>query len=227
MAALTPALRPLIRGMEYADSLAFDLHKWMYVPYDIGCILVRDSAAHRNTFTMTTEYLVRIERGVSAPGSYLSDYGFQLSRGFRALKAWMSIKTYGVEKLARMVEKNVQQAHVLAQRIKENPELELLAPVPLNIVCFRPSPDGFSLAEINDLTKELLMQIHESGVAVPSYTTLKGQFAIRVSITNHRTQMRDIDLFLTEVIKRTRILKENTRRHHERNSATVHGTDSQ
>src|SRR5262249_49124694 len=160
----------MIRGMEYADSLAFDLHKWMYMPYDIGCILVRDSAAHRNTFAMTPEYLVRIERGVSAPGSYLSDYGFQLSRGFRALKAWMSIKTYGVEKLARMVEKNVQQAHVLAQRITEHPELELLAPVPLNIVCFRPSPDGLSEAEANDLTKELLMQIHESGVAVPSYT---------------------------------------------------------
>ncbi|HWA15531.1 MAG TPA: pyridoxal-dependent decarboxylase, partial [Gemmatimonadales bacterium] len=94
LAAIAPDLAPLTRGMELADSLAFDLHKWMYVPYEVGCALVRDKAAHKEAFDVNPTYLARATRGIAAGDDWLSDYGVQLSRGFRALKVWMSIKEH-------------------------------------------------------------------------------------------------------------------------------------
>jgi glutamate/tyrosine decarboxylase-like PLP-dependent enzyme len=198
LAALSPQLCHLVKGMERADSLAFDLHKWMYMPIEIGCALVKDEESHRRAFSLDADYTAKQERGAAAGAPWFSDYGVQLSRGFRALKAWMSMKEHGVEKYGRLIRQNVDQARYLARMVEESPQLELLAPVPLNIVCFRYVADGTDLDELNH---EILVQLHESGVAVPSYTKVSGKFAIRVANTNHRSRREDFDLLVQEVLR--------------------------
>jgi aromatic-L-amino-acid/L-tryptophan decarboxylase len=199
LAALSPGLRPLVAGMERADSLAFDLHKWMYMPYEVGCILVRRADNHWRTFSLTPAYLSHASRGLAAGSVWFSDYGVQLSRGFRALKVWMSLKEHGVEKYGRLIQQNVDQAKYLASLADAAPDLQLLAPVPLNIVCFRFVADGWDDTALNDLNQELLIRVHESGIAVPSYTTIGGAYALRVAITNHRSRREDFDIFVREV----------------------------
>ena len=201
LAALSPELRRIVSGIECADSLAFDLHKWMSMPYEVGCTLVKDAVAHRRAFSLTPDYLEHTTRGIAGSDVWLSDYGVQLSRGFRALKVWMSIKEHGIEKFGRIIRQNVEQARYLADRISREPELELLAPVPMNIVCFRYCGAGGERGELDDLNRELLFGLHEKGIAAPSYTILDGKYALRVCITNHRSIRKDYDLLADEVIR--------------------------
>jgi aromatic-L-amino-acid decarboxylase len=206
IAALDPELRPLTAGMEQADSLAFDLHKWLSVPHEAGCVLVRDEAAHRGTFTLTPEYLTKMKRGVAAGAPWFSDYGLELSRGFKALKVWMMFKADGIDKYAQMVAKNVAQARYLAARVDAESELERLAPVSLNIVCFRYVAPGMDEEALNALNQELLLRLHESGTAVPSYTRLHGRYALRVANVNHRSRQEDFDILVEAVLKLGRAL---------------------
>lgn len=203
LAVLAPRLRPLVAGLEEADSLAFDLHKWMYLPYGVGCVLARREGDLRAAFALEHEYLQKMPRGVATGANYFSDLGPELSRGFRALKVWMSMKVHGMEKLGRLVEQNVEQARYLARRIAESQELELLAPVSLNVVCFRYRA---RLPErvLDDLNREILMRIQESGIAVPSGTTLRGCFALRAAVTNHRSRREDFDVLVEEVVRHGR-----------------------
>jgi glutamate/tyrosine decarboxylase-like PLP-dependent enzyme len=201
LAALSPALRPLLAGMERADSLAFDLHKWMYLPYEAGCLMVRRPDDHRNSFALVPEYLVRVPGGPAAATSSFADFGIQLSRGFRALKVWMALKADGVRKYGRLIQQNVDQAQYLAGLVRKATDLELTAPAPLNIVCFRYTVSGRDDAALNDLNCAVLVHLQESGVALPSYTTLDGRFCIRVAITNHRTRRSDLDLLVAEVLR--------------------------
>ncbi|HLQ22539.1 MAG TPA: pyridoxal-dependent decarboxylase, partial [Gemmatimonadales bacterium] len=198
LAVLVPEYSSRLAGMERADSIAFDLHKWMYVPFEAGCTLVRDAEAHRQAFSLRPDYLTHAERGLAAGTLWFSDYGIQLTRGFRALKVWMSLKEHGLEKYARLVRQNIEQARYLAERIREAPDLEVLAPVPLNIVCFRYVAPGRDDAALDALNQELLIQLHEQGIAVPSNLTLGGRFALRVAITNHRSRREDFDLLVRE-----------------------------
>jgi glutamate/tyrosine decarboxylase-like PLP-dependent enzyme len=200
LAALSPELRPLLSGLERADSLAFDLHKWMYMPFEIGCVLVRNQANHRRAFLMSAEYLTHAERGLAGGPLWFSEYGPQLSRGFRALKAWMSIKEHGIKKYGRLIKQNVDQARYLAELVDDSPDLERLAPVPLNIVCFRFKANRLDDASLNQLNQELLIQLHETGIAVPSHTTLGGKYALRVAITNHRSRREDFDVLVRQAI---------------------------
>lgn len=201
-AALAPELRPLTAGMERADSLAFDLHKWMYMPYEAGCVLVRRREAHFRSFTLRPDYLTNTARGAAGGGAdWLSDYGVQLSRGFRALKIWMSLKEQGAAKFGRIIRQNVEQVRYLATLIEETPQLELLAPAPLNIACFRYTVEGLDEAALDALNNELLLQLQESGTAVPSNTRINGKFAIRVANTNQRTRCEDFDLLVREVVR--------------------------
>jgi glutamate/tyrosine decarboxylase-like PLP-dependent enzyme len=201
LAALSPELRPSLAGMERADSLAFDMHKWMYMPYEIGCALVRREKDHLRAFSLAADYLTHAERGLAGGSLWFSEYGPQLSRGFRALKAWMSIKEHGIQKYGRLIQQNVNQARYLAGLVDDSPDLERLAPAPLNIVCFRFKGDHLDDMALNRLNQELLIRLHESGIAVPSYTTLGGRYALRVAITNHRSRREDFDLLVREVIK--------------------------
>ena len=202
LAALSARLRPLVAGMERADSIAFDLHKWMYMPYDIGCILVRDPEAHRRPFVTQASYLGRMERGASPIEQDPGTLGPELSTGLRGLKAWLLIKEHGVETFARLIEQNVAQAAYLAGRIRDEPLLELMAPVPLNIVCFRyRGADPSDGARLDALNRELLMRLQERGIAVPSQTVLRGAFALRVAIVNHRSRREDFDLLVEKALE--------------------------
>lgn len=201
LAAVSPELRPLVKGMERADSIAFDLHKWMYMPFEAGCVLVRDSETHRLAFTLTPEYLAHFERGAASGAHWFNEYGPQLSRGFRALKVWLSIKEHGIAKYGRIIKQNVDQCNYLTQLIQASPELELLAPTSLNIVCFRFKTANSDDVTLNHLNENIMMELHEQGIAVPTYTTLNGKFAIRVAHTNHRTRREDFDVLVREVIR--------------------------
>jgi len=193
LARLSERLRETVNGIEEADSLAFDLHKWMYQPFDVGCLLVRDGDAHRAAFARSTSYLRSMARGVMAGGLPFADLGVDLTRGFRALKVWMSLKAHGVETFGRLIEQNVDQAQYLARRVAAHPQLQLLAPAPLNVVCFRFAPGRMEEAALNRLNEELLFRLQESGVAVPSSTALAGRFALRCAIVNHRSVRADLD----------------------------------
>lgn len=200
IAALSPKLKPQLSGMKRADSLAFDLHKWMYMPYEAGCVLIGKGDIHRKTFSLTPDYLTHADRGLAGGSLWFSDYGVQLSRGFRALKVWMSIKEHGIKKYSRLIQQNVDQAQYLADLVEDSPELQLLAPVPLNVVCFR-FAKGRQEDSLNELNRELLIQLYESGIAAPSDTIIDGKYALRVAITNHRSQREDFRILVKEVIR--------------------------
>ena len=191
LAMLAPELAPRLAGIERADSLAFDFHKWGQVPYDAGFVLVRDGALQERTFSATTTYLQREQRGLAAGSPWPCDLGPDLSRGFRALKAWFTIKTYGADALGRAISGTCDLAGYAAGRIEAHPELELLAPVPLNIVCF-----GYRCADPDAVNAAVAVALQESGVAAPSTARVNGRLAIRAAIVNHRTERRDIDALI-------------------------------
>jgi glutamate/tyrosine decarboxylase-like PLP-dependent enzyme len=190
----------LVSGIAEADSLAFDMHKWLGVPYGVGATLVRDAAQHRATFEAQADYLGSSLSGPTAGTLAFGSLGFQQSRDFKALKVWMTFKVQGVKKLGRIIERNIAQARHFADLVSGEPELELMAPVRLNVVCFRyagPVPE----AERDAFNRELLARLHLQGLVVPSSTLLSGRFTLRVAITNHRSRMDDFDLLLHEVLR--------------------------
>jgi glutamate/tyrosine decarboxylase-like PLP-dependent enzyme len=197
--ALAPRHRHLVRGMERADSVTIDFHKWLHVPFEAAAVLVRDRKAHRETFALTPEYLEKTERGLASGAYWFSEYGLQLSRGFKALKVWLMIKEHGLDRFGRLIDRNIDQAQHLAALIRATPRLELVAPVPTNIVCFRYNPGDRDEASLNALNQELLIRLHESGVAAPSYTTLGPRYCLRAAIANHRTTYADLPVLVEAV----------------------------
>jgi glutamate/tyrosine decarboxylase-like PLP-dependent enzyme len=178
------------------------LHKWIYLPYEIGGVLVRSEQDHRKAFSLTPAYLSHGEDELAMTGGTLpwfSDYGFQLSRGFRALKAWMAIKEYGRNKLGRLIQQNVDQAHYLKGLIEASPELELAAPVTLNVVCFRFIKPGMDNAILDELNTKILAELQEQGIAAPSSTVIRGKLVLHVAHTNHRSRREDFDILVREV----------------------------
>ena len=194
MAMLAPTLRPRLRGIERADSVAFDFHKWAQVPYDAGCILVRDPAHALDTFAQDTNYLRREGRGLAGGHPWPCDFGPDLSRGFRALKVWMTLATYGADALGATVAQSCALAERLGAAVAREPALELLAPVRLNIVCFR-------VCELSDAgNAALVVRLQEQGQFAPSTTRVAGRLAIRAAIVNHRTAASDVDGLLRAVL---------------------------
>lgn len=201
IAMLSDTVRPLLTGIERADSIALDLHKWMHVPFEASCVLVRDEKAHRDTFSLTPEYLEHAERGLASGPAWFSEYGVQLSRSFRALKIWMTMKEHGSKKLGRMISRNVDQAQYLGRLIEKTEHLELVAPIGLDIVCYRYNPGETDLQTLNHLNREIMMELQEQGIAAPSYTTLNEKYCIRVAIANHRSRYEDFDLLIESTIR--------------------------
>lgn len=201
-AMLSPTLAPLLKGLERADSVAFDFHKWLQVPYDAGFVLVRDPALHRAAFAADAAYLSRAPRGLAAGDTWPCDLGPDLSRGFRALKTWLTIEVFGARKLAATIEHTCALAKRLEARLAASPTFEMRAPVALNIVCFGVAGDLDGA-----LAREIVMELHERGEAAPSLTILDGVPAIRAAIINHRTREEDIDalmLYLEAAARRAR-----------------------
>ena len=199
---LAPALAPRLAGLENADSVALDFHKWGQVPYDAGFLIVRDGHKHREAFAAPAAYLRREIRGLAAGSPWPCDLGPDLSRGFRALKTWFTLKTYGTEKLGAMITRTCALAQYMEARILAEPRLELLAPVQLNIVCFRYRADDANLVgKANEINDAVVIDIQESGIAAPSTTGLDGQLAIRAAIVNHRTDTCDVDALIAAVLE--------------------------
>ncbi len=196
LAVLSPALKPATAGIERADSVAFDFHKWAQVTYDAGCVLVRDPAVELATFAQATNYLAAAPRGLAGGAPWPCDLGPDLSRGFRALKVWMTLSAYGTEALGRVVDDTCALAQRLAAAISTSNRLTLLAPVKLNIVCFGVA--GFTDAQ----TENLVADLQEEGLFAPSTTTINGRLAIRAAIVNHRTSADDIDALVAEILRR-------------------------
>ena len=202
MAALAPSLQPQLRGMERADSLAFDLHKWGYLPFDIAVLLTREDAALVRTFSMQAAYLASETRGLMAQtGIFFADRGIELTRSFKALKAWMQFRAVGTDLLGAHIARNVAQARHLEALVRAEPTLELLAPVPLNIVNFRYAAAGRDDAARDALNRAILIELQERGIAAPSGTTIRGRFAIRVAITNHRSGDDDFAALVAAVVR--------------------------
>jgi aromatic-L-amino-acid decarboxylase len=201
MLSLSQKYKSKIAGLECADSLAFDMHKWMYIPYEAACTLVRNKEAHYKAFSLQATYLQHEKRGIAGGDIWFSDYGVELSRGFKALKIWMSLKEHGSKKFGRMVTQNIEQVQYLKSLINKNLKLELTAPAPLNILCFRYIGNLTDTMQLNLLNKELLFQLHESGVALPTYATLKEKYSLRVANTNHRTLREDFEILVNKVIE--------------------------
>jgi len=193
---LSPALAPQLAGIEAADSIALDFHKWGQVPYDAGFLMVRDGERHRAAFAAPAAYLRRETRGLAAGAVWPCDLGPDLSRGFRALKTWFTLKTFGTEKLGAVIARCCALAGYLEGRIEDEPRLELMAPVNLNIVCFRYRAD-----DANKVNGEIVVNLQESGIVAPSTTVLDGQLAIRAAIVNHRTDICDIDMLIAAVLE--------------------------
>ncbi|MBS2015327.1 MAG: amino acid decarboxylase [Deltaproteobacteria bacterium] len=193
LAHVSEKLRPRVAGLELADSISVDLHKWMYLPFDAACLLVKDRATHEATFASTAPYIAATTRGVIAGGLPFADRGMDLTRSFKALKVWMTLRAYGVDKLARMIEQNVAQAEHLASLVRNDEELELLAEPQLNVVCFR-----FRAGD-DEVNEEILLRLQERGIAVPSGTRLGGRFAIRVANVNHRSRREDFEALVRAV----------------------------
>jgi aromatic-L-amino-acid decarboxylase len=201
LAKLAPDLAPRLAGIERSDSLAFDFHKWGQVPYDAGFILVRDGVLHKNAFASPAAYLKRVERGLAGGSPWPCDFGPDLSRGFRALKTWFTLKVYGTDALGAVISRTCELARYLETRIAEAPELELMAPVELNIVCFR-----YRAEQSDQVNEKIVVDLQESGIVAPSTTTIEGRVAIR-AIVNHRTGRAEIDALVDSTVTRGRALQ--------------------
>lgn len=202
LGVFSPELAPKLAGLSRADSVACDFHKWGQVPYDAGFLLVRDGEAHRAAFADEPAYLARDERGLSAGQPWFTDFGPDLSRGFRALKVWFTLKTFGVDRLGATMAETCRLARVLEARVASEPSLEMLAPVPLNIVCFRVRHDDPEL--VDRINRDIVVELQESGIAVPSTTRIDGKLAIRVAIVNHRVREPDLQALVDAVVARGR-----------------------
>lgn len=191
LCVLSPELKPLIKGIEAAQSIALDFHKWLHVPYDAGFFLCRDADAHRDTFMSPAAYLSRAARGLAAGDIWPTDLGPDLSRGFRALKTWFTFEAFGAERLGTSILQTCRIARHLADLVARSTIFELSAPVALNIVCF--SVKGQNAGRRN---LEIVMDLHDSGRAAPSSTILNGKPVIRAAVLNHRTRAEDMENFI-------------------------------
>lgn len=195
---LLPALAPLYRGLERADSLAIDPHKWMYVPVECGCALVRDAAAMRDTFSLVPPYL---RDDVALP--WFSEFGIQQSRGFRALKLWLTLKHIGVDGYRELFARDIALTQALRRQLRESSDFELVAAGPLSITCFRYQPPGtYVEADVDRLNRTVLDAVQREGDVFLTGTDLHGRFVLRACIVNFRTTDDDVRQLL-EVIRRT------------------------
>jgi glutamate/tyrosine decarboxylase-like PLP-dependent enzyme len=195
--ALSPTRRGMLEGIGQADSVAFDFHKWAQVQYDSGCILVRERQWMLDSFAQDASYLTNTARGLAGGAPWPCDLGPDLSRGFRALKVWMTIEAYGTARLGAIVDRTCDLAARLASRIAAAPHLEMMAPVALNIVCFRFDDGGDALDALN---ADIAADLQEAGHFVISTTVIRGMRVLRAAIVNHRTTEGDVDALVAAVV---------------------------
>lgn len=195
-------------GLDQADSLAFDFHKWMYVQYECGAVLVRDQQSHRAAFESRPTYLARQATGLGGGDPWFCDYGIDLSRGFRALKVWSAIRACGTGAFAAAISRNCELAMLMARAVESATELTLVAPVKLNICCFSAAQASTPAADADKLNAGIARQLQLDGRAVFSTTRIADRTVLRAAITNHRTSEADIHYALESVVEaRNRLLR--------------------
>jgi len=198
--AIAPRNAGLVSGIQRADSVALDPHKWLHAPFEVGCALVKDATAHREAFAVTQEYLEMTPRGL-ASAHWLHEFGLQTSRGFRALKVWMALKEHGIEKFGRLIDQNIDQAQHLTGLIASEPSLKLVAPTCINIVCYHFQPEELESDVLKSLNMEIMLRLQEEGIASLSDTTVRGEHCLRVAINNHRTRRDDLNVLVRETVR--------------------------
>ncbi len=191
-AVLDPAGRETLRGLERADSVALDAHKWLFQPFEAGCLLLRDARKLEAAFHVRPEYLQDVDLGTAQVN--FADRGLQLTRSFRALKVWVTVQTFGMEAIREAVGRGIALARRAGAWIEEREGMELLSPPTLGVVCFRVRPPGRELDEaaLEALNQAVQARVVESGVAMTSSTRLKGTFALRLCILNHTSAWDDV-----------------------------------
>jgi glutamate/tyrosine decarboxylase-like PLP-dependent enzyme len=200
LAAIVPELKPLFSGMERADSIATDPHKWLYVPYEAGATLVREPGLLAAAFRKFPEYLAADPESPFPGPAWFAERGVELSRGFKALKVWMGLKTHGRQGYAAQIANDVRLAHFLAAEVDRRPEFERLAETVLSIANFRYRPTDRSLpdAELDRINRAIINRLVGEGSFFLAPTVLKGRTALRVAITNFRTREEDLLALLEE-----------------------------
>ena len=202
MACISEKLRPLLAGLERADSVAADPHKWLYVPYEAGATLVREPGRLAAAFRRPAAYLVHDPDSPVTGPVLFNERGPELSRGFKALKVWMGLKRHGRKGYATAVEHDVAMARFLAEKVRESEDFELLAEPGLSIVNFRYRPSGRPEADLDPLNRRIVNRLVESGAFFLAPTVLRGRTSLRVAIVNFRTREEDL-LALLEEASRT------------------------
>lgn len=225
---LLPEYKERLKGLATVDSLAFDFHKWFSIPYDVGCVLVRDKEVHKQTFTDRAAYLnlaAEVDsaleadanpdpnptpkvRGLGGGEVWFADYGIQLSRSFRALKIWFMIKLHGMEKYQSVIQMNIDQVRYFGKMVEDAEDMELLAPLECNVCVFR-FIDRFNIIlgkvsgeeRTDEINEEILYRLQESGIAAPSATRVNGKYGLRIAHVNHRSTRDDFDLLFKTVRK--------------------------
>ena len=200
-AILADSARKLFAGLEQADSIALDPHKWLYLPVDVGCVIYRDPEAARAAFAYEAEYTRMF--GEEADEAFVCwDYGPELSRRFRALKVWMLLKGVGLDRLSDAIESNLACARYLEAMVQASDDFEMVAPVELSIFCFRHVPTQLrneSTQQIDAFNERLLVALQQDGSSYVSNTMLGGRFALRGCVLNYRTTLRDMEILLNDL----------------------------
>jgi len=214
LATLDETKRPLFKGLERADSISLDPHKWLYVPIDSGCLLFRDEARARAAFSFDEADYIKVHEQNADEAFAFWNYGPELSRRFRALKIWLTLRYYGARRIAQAISEDNALAAYLGERVEQAEDFEILACPQLSICCFRYLPpslqsngaasieatDESSETELNELNSKIMHAVQRGGRAYLSSATIRGKFALRACITNFRTTRADIDETL-EIIR--------------------------
>ncbi len=188
-AAIVPEFRGLLDGVELADSLVVNPHKWMFVPMDLSVLFLKDEAVVRRAFSLVPEYLTTPE----ADAVNYMDYGLQLGRRFRALKLWFVLRHLGAEGIREKLRGHIALAQEFAQWVRAEPRWEILAPHPLSVVCFRYAPPGLDEASLERLNESIMDAVNATGEVFISHTKIDGRYAMRLAIGNLRTQRSDVE----------------------------------
>jgi aromatic-L-amino-acid/L-tryptophan decarboxylase len=200
-AVLAESARKLLAGMEKADSIALDPHKWLYLPVDVGCVIYRDPEIARAAFAHEADYTRMF--GEEADEAFVCwDYGPELSRRFRALKVWMLLKGVGLDRLSEAIESNLACARYLESMARASDDFEMVAPVELSIFCFRHVPVQLrtqSPKAIDAFNERLLVALQRDGSSYLSNATLGDRFALRGCVLNYRTTLRDMEILLEDL----------------------------
>jgi glutamate/tyrosine decarboxylase-like PLP-dependent enzyme len=203
LAVLSPALRPLFAGLERADSIAADPHKWLYVPYEAGAALVREAGRLGATFRKFPEYLASDPESPFPGPAWFAERGLELSRGFKALKVWMGLKRHGRSGYAAAIERDVRLARFLSDAVDRHPDFERLAEPVLSIANFRFRPAGRDLPEetLDRINRRIVNRLVGGGSFFLAPTVLKGRAAMRVCIVNFRTREEDLTFLIDEAAR--------------------------